>query len=131
MEITNKSQIHEFIKTYAIRHRQGQRFTLHELSMHLPSYNRTQLGWDLEDCVIAGDLVKFGESGYAGKDSRTLKEKIISLFGNETVTYSSAEIERYFKVRPQEIKDAISELITEGVLEQNPFMGMNYWLKIQ
>ena len=89
MEITHKSQIREFIKTYAIRHRQGQRFTLHELSMHLPSYNRIQLGWDLEDCVIAGDLVKFGESGYAGKDERTLKDKIVSLFGNETVTYSN------------------------------------------
>jgi len=130
MEITHKSQIREFIKTYAIRHKQGQKFTLDEIAMHLPNYNRTQLGWDLEDSCIAGDLIKIGTFGYAGKDERTLKDKIVSLFGNETVTYSSAEIERYFKIRPQEVKDAIAELVNENVLEQNPFMGMNYWLKI-
>lgn len=130
MNITNKTQIRNFIKTYAIRHAQGARFTIHDIYMHLPSYNKIQLQWDLEDACISGDLVKCSSIHYAGKDDRTLKEKIMSLFGNDTVTYSEAEIERYFKVRSQDVKDAIRELKAEGKLEQNPFLGMNLWLKL-
>lgn len=129
-EITSKQQIYNLIKTYAIRHRQGQPFTVEEISSMIPSYNRIQLKWDLEDLVISKVLGKRGEHGYYGIDLRTLKEKIVSLFGNDTVSYSSAEIERYFKVRPQDVKDAIAELVKEDVLEQHPFLGMNYWLKL-
>jgi hypothetical protein len=130
-EITNKNQIHQIIKAYAIRHRQCQPFTVDELSMHLPNYNRAKLTWDLEDAVIMGYLCKRGEHGYYGKEERSLKEKIMSLFSNDTVTLSPPAIMRLFKVRPDEIENAIAELVTENKLERNPFMGMDYWLKLE
>jgi hypothetical protein len=38
---------------------------------------------------------------------------------------------RLFKVRPNEVENAIAELVTENKLERNPFMGMDYWLKLE
>ena len=130
MQITNKTQIRQFIKTYSIRHCQGARFTLNDIYMHLPSYNKIHLEWDLEDACIAGDLVKCSSIHYAGKDERTLKEKILTLYGNETVSYTIAQIQQMFRVRPQEVEDAMKSLVKEGKLEQNPFKGQEFWLKL-
>ena len=130
MDITNKTQIRQFIKTYAIRHCQGARFTIHDIYMHLPSYNKIQLQWDLEDACISGDLVKCSSIHYAGKDDRSLSEKIMSLFGNDTVSYTIAQLQQMFRVRPQDIEEAVKGLVKDGKLEQNQFKGMEFWLKL-
>ena len=130
MDITNKTQIRQFIKTYAIRHCQGARFTIHDIMMHLPSYNKIQLQWDLEDACISGDLVKCSSIHYAGKDDRSLSEKIMSLFGNDTVSYTIAQLQQMFRVRPQDIEEAVKGLVKDGKLEQNQFKGMEFWLKL-
>ena len=130
MDITNKTQIRQFIKTYAIRHCQGARFTIHDIMMHLPSYNKIQLQWDLEDACISGDLVKCSSLHYAGKDDRSLSEKIMSLYGNETVSYTIAQLQQMFRVRPQDIEEAVKGLVKDGKLEQNQFKGMEFWLKL-
>ena len=130
MDITNKTQIRQFIKTYAIRHCQGARFTIHDIMMHLPSYNKIQLQWDLEDACISGDLVKCSSIHYAGKDDRSLSEKIMSLYGNETVSYTIAQLQQMFRVRPQDIEEAVKGLVKDGKLEQNQFKGMEFWLKL-
>lgn len=130
MDITNKTQIRQFIKTYAIRHCQGARFTIHDIYMHLPSYNKIQLQWDLEDACISGDLVKCSSLHYAGRDERTLQEKIMSLYGNETVSYTIAQLQQMFRVRPQDIEEAVKGLVKDGKLEQNPFKGAEFWLKL-
>lgn len=130
MEITNNQEFERFAIEYAVRFTHCKPFTVNDLAQHCLSMNKKVLEYKLDDLVIAKKLLKLGETKYGGIDTRTDKQRVMSAFSNQYEWYDVPALARLLKMREDNIKNALQELVNDGLLEKCRFIGGSYWLKV-
>ena len=130
-EVTTNEQLYKLVEDYGHRYRLSQPFNLQDIHANgaFISLNRIKLGYALDDMVLCKRLVKVGESHYKVIDTRSDRERVLSLFNNPYVSISHVEIARDLKWREDKTKEMLQELVKAGVLEINPFNQSQYWIK--
>lgn len=130
MEITNNQDFERFALEYAVRFNHCKPFHLNDLYQHCMSMNKVLLGYKLDDLCLAKKLLKRGDNLYQGIDNRSDSQKVMAQFSSLYEWHDVPELSRMLKMRDDHVKNAVQELVNDGLLEKCIFIPGSYWVKI-
>lgn len=129
-DITSNQEFEQFAIEYAVRFNHCKPFTVNDIYQHCMSMNKVLLGYKLDDLCLAKKLVKIGDTRYAGIDKRSDKERVMAQFSNQYEWLDVPQLARFLKMREDNIKNALQELVNDGLLEKCKYIPGSYWLKV-
>lgn len=114
------------INDWAWRQVKGQSFNNQQVKTELSIHSIAQVNNALRELVKSGDLVQLSETIYRSTKGYTVRETILDWLNNPFSSASLSDFNAHHKkLSPSEIQEVIDELVSEGLIEKNPYnLGM-------